>query len=842
MGDDGNTLEIQGQSGQTKVVTASLTNSLSATAKWKVAGLTIKLSPGADNFRYVITDEPRMPVITATAIGAGGAASISKWEGSVVFRASGCPPFGPNALETIFRFSHAGGKKISDFFGSVVRGGWGALSAEGKVSGCPVFAGAEFRLVGTNPQQTDIQDVIGSALQDAIRDALPGAIRDALQDALQNRTLQRIACKESGQRQFDAPPNGGTGFCPLFGPGGKVGVMQIADPTDDEVWNWRLNVAKGIERFREIVKVAEDYPKQIKRSEVFKGLVFQFNKRRQQQGLKRLHSVVIPPLGLRRLELDAIRGYNGWHGGPDRFGLPLHEFRVAVDVIDGEKVLAVTNINEQTLQGEAVWERVPVTERPADKGNPNYVEEVVSFLADCSPARVTPQPCGATLRFLDFRNLVIDTNVQALAVSNHVSNDPALQGLQIIWFNTHATDRSAFRLEVEDSTAGASVEVVLRVAGRDPTTYQLNAKSGNRLRGPFLRLVTDTEDELSLPTSQNIHCALGEKIVLSYRKPPPDYCEDRHEIGIGRPVQENNNDHPSHLRHDIRELKLNVVVFSTTGGTTLDGAISASRKTIKVKGLADAHDAGFIQIDNEFIRYTARSVGSRTFRHCVRGTEGTVATAHADGAHVLYSTTTPAETRTGVTVDLDTVDERFAQSGIRTRKPVTINLGGPGDPGVVLPPALLGGYIASAAQIAVPTPSEQAVVAFKDADPNSIDVFYVDMLFAHPPGAFIPVPGTSVPRFWNLTGNRDFQNFIVLPSRRNGRRVLTLGHEIMHILLNQGHPRGGGDPSTALFHTTEDHKRPDSTKRIGPYPDAQAAGVGQRDTETIRSTVENLPS
>src|SRR5215510_14545748 len=60
---DGNTLRISGSGGQTQVVTASLTNARSATARWKVAGLEISVPPGPNNGRYVITDEPRMPEI-----------------------------------------------------------------------------------------------------------------------------------------------------------------------------------------------------------------------------------------------------------------------------------------------------------------------------------------------------------------------------------------------------------------------------------------------------------------------------------------------------------------------------------------------------------------------------------------------------------------------------------------------------------------------------------------------------------------------------------------------------------------------------------------------------------
>jgi hypothetical protein len=132
---DGNTLTIFGN-GQTIKVTASLSNSSSATASWKVADLGIDVPPGPDNGRYVITDEPRMPVITATAVGLGGSAFVSEWEFSVSFVANDCPPFGPDDLRIIFRHSQEGGSEITtDFFGSVVRGGDVSFSAKGIVNG-----------------------------------------------------------------------------------------------------------------------------------------------------------------------------------------------------------------------------------------------------------------------------------------------------------------------------------------------------------------------------------------------------------------------------------------------------------------------------------------------------------------------------------------------------------------------------------------------------------------------------------------------------------------------------------------------------------------------------------
>jgi hypothetical protein len=358
----------------------------------------------------VITDEPRMPAITATAVGVGGAASELEWKIRVDFGARGCPPFGPDDLRTDFSLSQKGGNEITtDVFGSIVRGGLFSLSfsAQGTVNGCQAFGGrSELSLVGTNPQQS------------AIRATLP------------HDTLRRIACKESGQRQFDAPPNGGTGGCPLFGPGGKVGIMQIANPTGDEVWDWRENVKKGIEIFTKIVdqirgnpdKEIPSYPSRVRDSDEFKLLVVQFNQKRQQQGLNPIE-IVLPDFeignfdddnDLQQLEVDAIRGYNGWNGS-DRFGFELHEFRVAVELIDGQEVLAVANVNEEALQGEAVWEGVPVEDRPGDIGSPSYVDDVLALQFDCAPSTT---PLIVDIREED--GTAPPRRIHALGGSNHL--------------------------------------------------------------------------------------------------------------------------------------------------------------------------------------------------------------------------------------------------------------------------------------------------------------------------------------------------------------------------------------------------------------------------------------
>lgn len=71
--------------------------------------------------------------------------------------------------------------------------------------------------------------------------------------------------------------------------------MQIPDPTPDQIWNWKENVTTGIKKFQKSVAAAEGYPNEVMRSEGFQKLVGDFNKRRQQQGLKAVNDVVLRP-------------------------------------------------------------------------------------------------------------------------------------------------------------------------------------------------------------------------------------------------------------------------------------------------------------------------------------------------------------------------------------------------------------------------------------------------------------------------------------------------------------------------------------------------------------------
>jgi hypothetical protein len=83
-------------------------------------------------------------------------------------------------------------------------------------------------------------------------------------------------------------------------------------------------------------------------------------------------AVTLPDFTPEQLELDTLRGYNGYAGADGYLPAPsLHEFRVALDA-DGRLV-----VREEGGRALAQWERVPASARPA-AGDPNYVAHVLS--------------------------------------------------------------------------------------------------------------------------------------------------------------------------------------------------------------------------------------------------------------------------------------------------------------------------------------------------------------------------------------------------------------------------------------------------------------------------------
>jgi hypothetical protein len=309
-----------------------------------------------------ITATPEMPLMSFRANVQGADPLVVfqtkfNWVLQISFSAAACRN-GPNrSINHTHRQSDTGAVLIPFF--TLVRGGSLTVSVSATINGKIIrdqMSG--IRIVATNPT------------------------RAALFAALPNDTMRRMALQESGGKQFAAAANGGVSPCPLWSGDrlGGVGIFQITlpRPTDDEVWNWRSNVAKGLDIFRQKLAVSRGYPAQVRSSGGFKQLVRAFNADRRTRGLPPL-TITLPDFtsgdfdnNLLQLELDAIRGFNGFAGG-DGLGHPLHEFRVGIQ----RGRLRVVKIDEQAKTGEAEWERVPAAQRPQDTGDPNYVARVL---------------------------------------------------------------------------------------------------------------------------------------------------------------------------------------------------------------------------------------------------------------------------------------------------------------------------------------------------------------------------------------------------------------------------------------------------------------------------------
>jgi hypothetical protein len=132
-----------------------------------------------------------------------------------------------------------------------------------------------------------------------------------------------------------------------------------------------------------------------------------------------------------------------------------------------------------------------------------------------------------------------------------------------------------------------------------------------------------------------------------------------------------------------------------------------------------------------------------------------------------------------------------------------------------------------------PSADEVAFSRAKDGDSNTIDIFFIKQ--------FKDTVDTAAMAYFparNMSGKPAFNNFIVISTA--AARPFSLPHEIMHVLLNQGHR--DLEPNTALFYSpTAINKAVYGKKRIGPYPQSTSPNVGNDDTTTMRSNAEKLP-
>lgn len=378
--------------------------------------------------------------------------------------------------------------------------------------------------------------------------------------------------------------------------------------------------------------------------------------------------------------------------------------------------------------------------------------------------------------------------------------------------------------------------MTLQAGSRPAHSLDLTRGPGAAFRGVFHRLVTDKPDDDALG-NQTVRCALRELVVVRYSGAS---CVDQAQIRVGRPPSENNNNADQSL-HDVRQVWVKVTAFCRLEHVDLVGAHDATTTTIRVSRNWNARPHGILVLGEEVIAYTGldQTADPHAFTGCTRGVQGSTAVAHPDFTKGYANAVDCSVTLGSINADLDTVDERFAQAGVRLRRPVSINIGDGN--GVLNNAALLLAapfIISDTPAVHDPTPYEQAIVTFKDSSLNTIDIFY-GHTFSDVTGDPSLYAAISYPASLNQTGDNRYKNMILM-NAGGAHGDLTLAHEMMHILRNSGHR--SADPETALLYPTSPvGKDVGGPKRMGPYPDAKTAGVGQDDTEVVRSNAEVLP-
>lgn len=176
--------------------------------------------------RFNINATPTMPTLNCQARITGLTPDPTpntdfNWEIQVreAVAPDGCPSSRVgNCSSTISPISVRGGGWKPQF--NNIQGGQAVITAAANVGGTTLSSSVTVDIRGTNPGSASITAQCGGAGTDA----------------------DRVACHESGRRQFDGSGN------PLLGPGGDVGIMQLCNPaaTCLQRWNWNSNVGQGM--------------------------------------------------------------------------------------------------------------------------------------------------------------------------------------------------------------------------------------------------------------------------------------------------------------------------------------------------------------------------------------------------------------------------------------------------------------------------------------------------------------------------------------------------------------------------------------------------------------------
>lgn len=227
-----------------------------------------------------------------------------------------------------------------------VRGGVLTVTVSVRVAASPAplltATSSGWSVVGSNPSPVQIKAHANAVGANKVR------FRKQMR---QESSLEQF--RSSGWPKYSSDNLGGVGLCQITRP----------EPTADQVWNWKDNVRAGWVLYLEKERIARAYPVAVRGGSTFRAQVAAWNTQPSRRGLPAV-TITLPDYTADQLELDTIRGFNGFAGG-------LHEFRVRLDA----RGLLVVTLDAAGRNGVAEWERVPVTDR-GSSGDPNYVNNV----------------------------------------------------------------------------------------------------------------------------------------------------------------------------------------------------------------------------------------------------------------------------------------------------------------------------------------------------------------------------------------------------------------------------------------------------------------------------------
>ena len=488
-------------------------------------------------------------------------------------------------------------------------------------------------------------------------------------------------------------------------------------------------------------------------------------------------------------------------------------------------------------------------------GGPIGITIVNTFLGKDGKSIYNRPSCTrkAKVSFLDSKNTSMNEAYEALNVSNYVTNDNLSSSDN---FTLTSVDPDNFRIEVIDdlrihssSQVTVTMEILRDNSGQNkPVTcasdlnrsqkyeYDLSRdKTETAFRSRFIRLVSDSIDAAdglgpssikdngcTVVNDQTVLVKLGDTMRVRYAN--GDANPPSASMVVGRLTTDNYNG-PNQSRHDIRKLKLNLVIFE------------------------DPENSGSPAADIETVVNDIRAVQER------------------------FAQATIDTNVVGIDFGVDSTGAQCGCTGASCNdlqlQEVLLNK----CLGRKLPNDLVDGYEFSTAT-SYPGADAEAVALLKDSDIKSIDVFYIHKITSAKTSTneYLPLSGVSYPERLqkDLVFPQYLKNFVVTdikvpaigqdPTDPNGvKHVIkqgvystrsdspyVLSHEILHILLDA--PCHGGDrlctnnsirpkkdPSEGLLSVPGE--TPDlggaKRKRIGPFA-TDVNGAGTKDTYVVR--------